>query len=202
MASTAASRSIADIREHRARHARWAIAAMLAVGWLSAAAAQDTQTAADPPRPVAPPPPPTPVAPIPTAEPSGPLNVADIMAMHQAGLGDEVIIASLRQHSMAATLGVSELISMKRHGISNEVIQAMQQTAPLPPAKPAARLASAPTVRTTVVQPTIVEPLIVSPIYRPVYRPPVIYTCPHWRSYHRYRHHAPVRSSFGIHVRF
>ena len=195
MRSTVTTRSIANNQGRWASHTIWAAFIATIAGWGSLGSAQELKTS--------PPPLPTPVQPpAAPAQASGPLTISDIMAMHQAGLGDQIIIGSIQQHSMAATLGVEELISMRRHGISNEVIQAMQQRAPLPAPK-------APPVRTSrrVVQPTVVEPVvqpvIVSPVYRPVYHPPVIYS---HRYYHPHRHyHVPVRqtrSSFGIHVRF
>ena len=193
-------------REYWARHTTWAImGGCFILLLISPLSGQEPLEPGPTARPVAPPPLPTPVAskPVPTSSQptgsTGPLTIADIMAMHQAGLGDQVIIGSIRQHSLGATLSVDELIAMKRHGVSNEVIHAMQQQAPLPPAKSPSRAVVQPTVVEPVVQPVIVSP----PVYRPIYHPPVIYT---HRYYVPYRHyHRPVRharSSFGIHVRF
>ncbi|MCA9176858.1 MAG: hypothetical protein KDB14_20360 [Planctomycetales bacterium] len=148
------------------------------------------------------PPPPTPVI---ARSASAGVTIADVVAMHQSGLGDTVIIESIRQNKMAGTLNVNELISMRQHGISNEVIQAMQQYAPLPAPRPtmqaSATVQAAPTV---VAAPPVVVPTIVQPVARPVIVAPVPVYHPYYRPYyHHHHHHVPYRSSsVGLHIRF
>jgi hypothetical protein len=83
------------------------------------------------------PPPPGPSASLhASATPAAPVTITDVVAMHQSGLDDQVIVNVIRQNSMAGGLSTSELISLRRHGVSNTVISAMQAAAPPAVARP------------------------------------------------------------------
>lgn len=130
----------------RNRRAGWYGAALSAALGLHLIACPAAVPAGEPPLPSAravpetlPPPAalrPT-VAPVTAASatpPSAPVTITDVVAMHQSGLDDQVIINVIRQNGMAGGLSTSELISLRRHGVSNTVISAMQASAP-PPAR-------------------------------------------------------------------
>lgn len=56
----------------------------------------------------------------------------DVIAMSQAGLGDEVIIQHLQTHGMAQLPSAADLIRLKSQGVSDGVLRAMQQPASAP----------------------------------------------------------------------
>ena len=94
-----------------------------------------------------------------------PLTVADVKAMAQARLGDDVIISQIRNSRTVYHLGVSDIIDMKNSGVSERVIDFMINTetatgsapavAPPTPAPPVVVAAAppAPPVETVVVSP-------------------------------------------------
>lgn len=53
------------------------------------------------------------------------LTVDQIVALHQAGLGDEAIVAKIRSSRSTFVLGTDEMIALKARGLSGPVIAAM-----------------------------------------------------------------------------
>lgn len=53
------------------------------------------------------------------------LTVDQIVALHQAGLGDEAIVAKIRSSRSTFILGTDEMIALKARGLSGPVIAAM-----------------------------------------------------------------------------
>lgn len=66
------------------------------------------------------------------------LTVDDVITLHEAGLGDEIVITKIQQNGQAFDLTVDELIALKGAGVSQAVIRAMMDpgTAPAPAATP------------------------------------------------------------------
>lgn len=56
---------------------------------------------------------------------AGELTVADVIAMSQSNLGDEVIVAKIEADQASFDLSTNEIIQLKRQGISGQVIAAM-----------------------------------------------------------------------------
>ena len=75
---------------------------------------------------------------------AGATTIEDVIALSQAGLGDDVIRAHLVRHGIARPLSTQDLILLKQQGVSDGVIQAMQ----VPPR---------PAVTSTLHTPVIVE---------------------------------------------
>jgi hypothetical protein len=55
----------------------------------------------------------------------GKVTNADVMALHQAGFGDEVILAKIAATPAAFTIDSTELVVLKKAGVSEKVIAAM-----------------------------------------------------------------------------
>lgn len=62
---------------------------------------------------------------------AGAAKIDDVVAMSQAGLGDQVIITHIQSNGVPKRPSAAELIQMKNKGVSDPVLDAMQQ-APLP----------------------------------------------------------------------
>jgi len=61
----------------------------------------------------------------PAASRAGRLTNTDVMALHQAGFGDEVILAKIAATSAAFSLEPTDLVVLKKSGLSERVIAAM-----------------------------------------------------------------------------
>jgi hypothetical protein len=97
---------------------------------------------------------------------AGAASHEDIIALAQAGLGDEVIITHVRSHGVAPRPTADDLIRLKNQGVSDNVLQAVQA----PPPPPA-----------TVVTEVSPPPLVVERhVYGP-FRPPVFHGHPRRR---------------------
>lgn len=59
-------------------------------------------------------------------------TTADIMAMAQAGLSDDVIATHLQTHGLAQPPSTQELIQLKQQGASDAIIRMMQSQQPTP----------------------------------------------------------------------
>ena len=55
----------------------------------------------------------------------GQLSVEDVVALVEAGLGDDVVVEKLRQNATAFDLSVDQLLSLQNAGVSSEIIKAM-----------------------------------------------------------------------------
>lgn len=109
-------------------------------------------------------------------------SIADVVAMSQNGVADDVIINHITRNGIQRRLEVDDVISMHQQGVSKVVISAMQRA---PIGAPAPVLAPAPTYQ---------APVVVQEHY--YVRPPVHY----WHGYPPYRppyHHRPHQS--GVH---
>lgn len=53
------------------------------------------------------------------------VSVDDVVAMKQAGLSDEIVIAKIQQHNTPAELSTDDLIRLKKEQISDHVIRAL-----------------------------------------------------------------------------
>jgi hypothetical protein len=106
---------------------------------------------------------------------AGAVTMADVVAMSQAGVGDQLIITHIQHNGMAAPLSSNNIVSLKNAGVSEPVIQAMMA----PPVRQAAAVAPAPA-------PVIIEERVYAPpppVW--VYRDPCFY-----RPWHHH-HHGP-----------
>lgn len=118
------------------------------------------------------------------------ITVRDLIALNQAGLGDDVLVALIDADDSVFTLTPMDVIELKRQGLSDRVLIRMIETARrLPPAMPArdatvapvrapvtqaqAPSASAPVVSQTVIQK--VEVVQAPPRRTTVERPRTVY---------------------------
>lgn len=105
---------------------------------------------------------------------AGAVTMADVIAMSQAGVGDQLIITHVQHNGMAGRLTSNDIVSLKNAGVSEPVIQAMMA----PPVRQAAAVVPAP-------PPVIIEERVYAPpppVW--VYRDPCFY-----RPWHH--HHGP-----------
>ncbi len=63
---------------------------------------------------------------------AGAVHNDDVVAMTQAGVDDELIVAHVQAHGVAAPLQTSDLIYLQQQGVSTRVIKAMQSPPPRP----------------------------------------------------------------------
>jgi len=70
-------------------------------------------------------PPLPPAAPAAAPERTAPLTNADIIALRQAGFGDDLILAKVAASPAAYTLTPAEMVALKKAGVSERVITAM-----------------------------------------------------------------------------
>jgi hypothetical protein len=63
--------------------------------------------------------------------PAGAVSVADVIAMTQAGVDENLIVQHIRIHGTAQVLRPGDLIQLQTNGVSARVVQAMQ-TPPQP----------------------------------------------------------------------
>lgn len=110
----------------------------------------------------------------------------DVVAMTQAGLGDDVIATQVRSAGLARPVAMNDLIYMRRAGVSDYVIQSMQLATPAA-AQPARRYAP--------VAPAAAPPTQVI-VEERVYRPAPVYVVPapppcYGPYYHHHHHYGP-----------
>ena len=58
----------------------------------------------------------------PTQVQQGSVKVKDVVAMKQAGLSDDIVIAKIRQHNTPSDLSTDDLIGLKKEKVSDAVI--------------------------------------------------------------------------------
>ena len=94
-----------------------------------------------------------------------PLSVADVKALAQARLSDDVIISQIRNSRTVYHLGVSDIIDLKNSGVSERVIDYMINTATATggAAAVAAPMPAGPAVVEAAPPPAPVETVLVSP---------------------------------------
>jgi hypothetical protein len=119
----------------------------------------------------------------------GAVTAADVVAMTQAGLSDDVITTHIRASGVAQPLAVGDLIQLRNMGVRDAVINAMQQTPPR----------GAPAVATYPAYPVYPagREVIVEHHYQP-WGPPLWYPPP--RSHFHYHHRPHGRASWGVSV--
>jgi hypothetical protein len=61
---------------------------------------------------------------------AGAVTIADVVAMSQAGVSDQLIATHIRNNGSSAPVTAQDLITLKRAGVSDAVVQAMQEPAP------------------------------------------------------------------------
>jgi hypothetical protein len=61
----------------------------------------------------------------PSATRAGMMTNADVMALHQAGFGDDVILAKIAAGQTGFTSDATDLVTLKKAGVSDRVITAM-----------------------------------------------------------------------------
>jgi hypothetical protein len=114
---------------------------------------------------------------------SGAVTTADVVAMTQSGLSEEIIATHIRTNGVAGRPQAGDLITLKNQGVSDRVVNAMQ-TAPL---------AGAPAVAAPVAYP---QPVYAAPpaiiVEDPYYCPPVYYAPRHWH------HRPPPRVGWSV----
>jgi len=118
---------------------------------------------------------------------AGTATLDDVVAMSQAGLGDDVIIQHVRTHGVTQLPTAQDLIVLKQQGVSDPVMRALQQ------AGDARAAAAAPPPSTVYVD----EYYLARPYPLVVYPRP----CPPWHGPHRFVHRQGPRVSWGITVR-
>ena len=115
--------------------------------------------------------------------PPGAVTIDDVLAMHQAGVADELIVNHIRYHGMVRDLTAQDLIELQQRGLSPTVIKAMQE----PP----------PSTRQTTVNPPSPPPVVVREHY--YYDP---WWGPYWHPWHAHYHFGAVghrpRVGFGV----
>jgi hypothetical protein len=97
-----------------------------------------------------------------TAIPSQTLTARDLVALNQAGLGDDVLIALIEANYAVFDLGYAEVLSLRKQGLSERVLIKMieSKTAPRKPVRAATQVAPRPppvVVTQTVTQEVHVE---------------------------------------------
>jgi hypothetical protein len=108
----------------------------------------------------------------------GAVTIADVVAMSQSGVSEEIIVNHVRIHGCAQALQTGDLIYLQNNGVSPRVVAQMQE----PPA-PQTVVRQAP-------PPVIVEHYYDDPWHcHPHY---------HYRRHHHH-HHAPVAFGFSYH---
>jgi hypothetical protein len=85
----------------------------------------------------------------------GMVTTSDVMAMMTSGLSDDVIITHIRTHGVAASLTPNDIIRLHDSGVSENVINAMQETSASQVGPPAVAYAT----------PVIIEESYVVPPY-------------------------------------
>jgi hypothetical protein len=120
---------------------------------------------------------------------SGTATLDDVVAMSQAGLGDDVIIQHLRNHGVASPPTAHDLIVLNQQGVGDSVLRALQDAA-----QPEARMPTA--------APTP-APVIVEEYYVPRPYPFIVFPqpCPPWHGPPRRIRHSGPRVSWGLSVR-
>lgn len=111
---------------------------------------------------------------------AGAVTSADVVAMTQSGLSEEVIATHIQANGVAQRPQAGELINLKNAGVSDRIINVMQMAPPPAGTGVATPVYAAP-------QPVIVE--------EHVYAPPVVYVQPRPYYYHprHFHHHPPPR---------
>jgi tRNA pseudouridine-54 N-methylase len=66
-----------------------------------------------------------PVATAPAEVRAGKLTNSDVLALHKAGFGEELILAKIASSSAAFTVDATDLVALKKTGLSERVIAAM-----------------------------------------------------------------------------
>lgn len=89
------------------------------------------------------------------------LTIRDLVALNQAGLGDEVLIALIEADGAVFQLGPLDVLELKKQGLSDPVLIRMIQTA---------RLAPTPS-RTAPVPPVVVQQTVVQDVHVEAPRP-------------------------------
>ena len=103
--------------------------------------------------------------------PAGAVTIADVVAMSQAGVDDELIVNHIRAHGVAQIPQTGDLITLKSNSVSPRVIAALQ-TPPL-------------AQNTTIIHEPVPPPVIIEHHFDP-------YPPPHWRRWrHHHHHHHP-----------
>ena len=120
---------------------------------------------------------------------AGTATLDDVLAMSQAGLGDDVIIQHVRNHGVVSPPTAHDLIALKQQGVGDAVLHALQDAT-----QPAALLPASPAPP---------APVIVEEYYVPRPYPLVVYPrpCPPWHGPPRYGRHSGPRVSWGVSVR-
>jgi len=133
----------------------------------------------------------------------GALLISDIVAMHESGLGEGVIVRMVQDRGVSQSPSVQDLIGMHRRGLSTRVIESVQEAAPrpVPHSANAQRAAPPPVVSSPPVH--IYEPVppavIVRPCPRYYYRPGPYVPFHHpWHYRPHYYHSRGPRVSLGI----
>ena len=99
---------------------------------------------------------------------------ADVVAMTQAGLSDDVIATHIRAHGVAQPPQVNDLITLRNQGVSDNVLKALQSS-PGPQA-----MLNAPGASPVVIQERVYAP---PPYYGPYWGPPPFFGYSYGRSY-------------------
>ncbi len=123
-----------------------------------------------------------------------PLDAPQVVELTRSGLDERIIADLVRERGVARPLTVEDLLFLRRNSVSNEVIRAMQQTAP----KAAVYAAPATIVRIDPLPPPQVI-IRTAPSYYWGFGPPV-YVGPHrYHPYHPGPHsRGSGRVSFGF----
>lgn len=68
-----------------------------------------------------------------TQQSNQPLAVRDLVALHQAGLGDDVLVALIEAHNAVFNLGYVEIVDLRKQGLSERVLIKMIEAKAAPP---------------------------------------------------------------------
>ena len=104
--------------------------------------------------------------------PASAVTIADVAAMSQAGVPDEVIVTHIRNHGVAQPLQTNDILSLQMARVSPRVIQAMQ-TPDVPMGPPGTAIVAAPPPPVVIERHYWADPWGPPPPYRHRHR--------HWR---------------------
>lgn len=111
---------------------------------------------------------------------AGAVTAADVIAMSQAGLSDDVISTHIRAHGVAQPPQVNDLIYLRNQGVTDNVIRALQSA----PGPQTATASYAPPPRAVIVE---------ERVYAPYCAPPP----PFWYYHHPHHHHGHAHHGRG-----
>jgi len=117
----------------------------------------------------------------------GAVTTADVIAMTQAGLSDDVIATHIRASGVAQPLQVGDLIQLRNMGVRDTVINTMQQTPPRG-------------AQSAVAYPAYPPGNVIVEHHYPAYYGPPVWCGPPRPAFYYHQHRPHSRVGFGVSV--